>query len=94
MDKLSSSGLDTSALDILAQLVEEMGINVEAWKTRMLQAEEEIHRVISKTQNIMQQWRIHGFPTFILEKEDSLTRLPHSQFYGNPSGWQELLNNV
>ena len=87
-------GLDTSTLDVLAQLVEEMNIDVGTWKIEMQQAKEEINQVIAESHNMMQQWQIHGFPTFILEQEGRLSHLPHSQFYGDPNGWQQLLNKL
>ena len=81
-------------LDVLAELAVSLGLDKAAWNEKMAKAEAALHNKLADSHQLMGQMQVGGFPTFILEREDSLMRLSHSHYYGKPDEWKSYLTTL
>jgi putative protein-disulfide isomerase len=78
--------------EVLKELSVNLGLDGEQWHKAMttnLGIEQE---EINKSQQLMQKLQVHGYPTLILEVNNKLIKLPHSEFYGKPNEWRQLVD--
>ncbi|WP_221801556.1 DsbA family protein [Oceanobacter mangrovi] len=93
-------GLDVSDADILQQLALQLalqqGIQLTAtdWQTAMSDSHERLGQALQASRQLMGKLGVQGFPTLLLETDTGWQRLNHSQYYGKPEEWKEVLNNV
>jgi putative protein-disulfide isomerase len=88
------SALDSSDPVVLSEIAVGLGAKKDNWFDLMKTEEVNAMANIEKSQKLMNQWSVNGFPTFILESEGKLSRLPHSNFYGNATQWLELVDGL
>lgn len=86
--------LDTSAPETLCEIAVTLGATKDTWFDLMGAEENNSTDNIQKSQKLMHEWSVNGFPTFIMESEGKLTRLPHSDFYDNAPQWQTLITSL
>lgn len=79
--------------EILLGLAEEIGLTVasftETWQSI---DDQELAREIAKSRALMSKHGVSGLPTFVLERDDSLTLLDHQRYYGKPQAWRAMLS--
>lgn len=60
--------LDVCDQHVLVTIAGQLGIEKGEWLTLMRLSEQQIHDDIQQSQQLMEQWTVRGFPTFIMEK--------------------------
>ncbi|WP_417879394.1 DsbA family protein [Vibrio sp.] len=78
--------------EVLKELSVNLGLDGELWRKTMtanLGIEQE---EINKSQQLMQKLQVHGYPTLILELNNKWIKLPHTEFYGRPDEWRQLVD--
>lgn len=80
---------------VLTELAVELGLSsdtfIHAYNTALITSSQHI----AESRTLLAKVHGHGFPTFALEDEQgNITSLPASEYYGNPSGWRELLKSI
>ena len=79
--------------DTLAELAVSMGLDEAIWNEKMAVSEPEMTQAIKTSHQLMTQMQVSGFPTLIIEKDDRLIRLPHSNYYGKAEEWKSYLTS-
>lgn len=80
---------------VLAELAVELGLESEIFIYTYNTALVTSNQHIAESRTLLAKVHGHGFPTFVLEDEQGkITLLPASEYYGNPSGWRELLTTI
>ena len=87
-------GLDVAEADTLQMLASEQGISPDDWEKAMQDNEQELKPKLRHSQHMMAQLGVQGFPTLLAETEEGWLRLPHSDFYGKPELWQQILDQL
>ena len=80
--------------EILANLAESLGLDKAEWAKTMAKSNNALKSEITQSHQLMSQMQVSGFPTFIVEKDDSLFALPHSSYYGKPTEWKANLMSL
>ncbi|WP_050316673.1 DsbA family protein [Yersinia enterocolitica] len=80
---------------VLTELAVELGLNsdefIHTYNTALITSSQHI----AESRTLLAKVHGHGFPTFALEDEQGkITPLPANEYYGNPSGWHELLTTI
>ncbi|RDL44847.1 DsbA family protein [Marinomonas piezotolerans] len=83
--------LPTYKPEVLAHIGATLGLEASAWQTAFAEAEALTHESIQATQQLMPSMQVRGYPTFIMETEKGLYRLPHTDYYGRPDAWKAYL---
>ena len=85
-------GRRISELSILVDLAAEIGLEKASF-TATLDAihGEQTQAHIHKSRTMLSEVGGGGFPTFVLEKEESLLKLDAAAYYGQPDMWREYL---
>ncbi|SJN57995.1 DSBA-like thioredoxin domain protein [Vibrio ruber DSM 16370] len=78
--------------EVLKELSVNLGIDGEQWHNAMTANEGIEQKAISESQQLMQRLQVHGYPTLILEVNNQLIKLPHTDFYGKPDEWRQLVD--
>ncbi|QUX95209.1 protein-disulfide isomerase [Marinomonas sp. CT5] len=84
-------GQHLDELNVLADLAVSMGLDKATWNEKMADSEAKMRSQVQESHDLMGQLQVSGYPTFILEKEDRLMRLPHSNYYGKTEEWKNYL---
>lgn len=84
-------GKHLDELDALADLAVSMGLDKTTWNEKMAGSEANMMNQVEKSHSLMGKWRISGYPTMIIERNDQLTWLEHSKYYGRPAEWERYL---
>ncbi|NLU97431.1 protein-disulfide isomerase [Marinomonas sp. UCMA 3892] len=84
-------GKHLDELNVLADLAVSMGLDKTTWSEKMADSEAKMLSQVQESHDLMGQLQVSGYPTFILEKDDRLTRLPHSNYYGKTKEWKNYL---
>lgn len=84
-------GKHLDELNVLADLAVSMGLDKTTWSGKMADSEAKMLSQVQESHDLMGQLQVSGYPTFILEKDDRLTRLPHSNYYGKTKEWKNYL---
>ena len=87
-------GKPLDKLDVLAELAVSLGLDKTAWNEKMAKSEATLTHKLTESHQLMEQMKVSGYPTFILEKGDRLMRLPHSSYYGKALEWTDYLATV
>lgn len=86
--------LDVSEPNTLAIIAKELGIEESQWLSLMALGSLAIKHEMQKSHSLMKHWGIRGFPTFIMEGEDKLDRLPHTNYYAEPEKWKNFIEQL
>lgn len=86
--------LDVSDHNTLAAIATKLGIDENHWPNLMRSTTTKINEDIQQTQQLMNLWGVRGFPTFIIEKDGSLTSLPHENYYKDPVKFKTLIEQL
>ncbi|MCY0966650.1 DsbA family protein [Parathalassolituus penaei] len=90
-------GLDVADIRVLATVIKELAshngkpLSSADCQQAIANARQTLHETLQHSQRLMTQLGVRGFPTLLLETEKGWQRLPHSQYYGKPQEWQNLL---
>ncbi|MGO2234479.1 MAG: DsbA family protein [Marinomonas sp.] len=84
-------GKHLDELNVLADLAVSMGLDKTTWSEKMADSEAKMLSQVQESHDLMGQLQVSGYPTFILEKDDRLTRLSHSNYYGKTKEWKNYL---
>ena len=59
-------------------------------------AKDDAQAHIEQTRGLMDSIKAQGFPTFVLENSNNQqwSRVPHTEFYGNPDAWTQWLKQA
>lgn len=79
-------------INVLAEIARSTGLNDSEFRTQYAAAPVAEH--IKNSQDMMHRFGLHGFPTFLLERADEFTRLPHEPLYGRPDAFKALLTSL
>ncbi|MDG3084937.1 DsbA family protein [Vibrio hannami] len=78
---------------VLEELSVKLGLEGAQWHKTMnanLGIEQE---EIQRSRLLMQKLQVYGYPTLILEVANKFIVLPHTEFYGKPDEWQQLVDS-
>ncbi|WP_421854294.1 DsbA family protein [Marinomonas sp.] len=78
-------------LDVLAELAVSLGLDKTIWNEKMAKSETTLNHKLAESHQLMGQMQVSGYPTFIIEKDNRLMRLPHSNYYGKAEEWKSYL---
>ena len=67
---------------VLIDLATDLGLDGDAFELAL--SESMAARHVRETRAWMDEFRLSGFPSFLLEVDGALCRLPHERFYGRP----------
>ncbi|WP_100636325.1 DsbA family protein [Marinomonas sp. ef1] len=84
-------GKHLDELNVLADLAVSMGLDKTTWNEKMADSEANMMNQVEESHQLMGQMQVSGYPTFIIEKDDRLMRLPHSNYYGKAEEWKNYL---
>jgi putative protein-disulfide isomerase len=84
-------GKHLDELNVLADLAVSMGLDKTTWNKKMAGSEANMMNQVEESHQLMGQMQVSGYPTFIIEKDDRLMRLPHSNYYGKAEEWKNYL---
>ena len=70
---------------VLADAAREIGLDAAAFGRALAQAP--VDRHIQDTRAMMRHHGLQGYPSFLLEREGALERLPHEACYGQPDAF-------
>lgn len=89
-------GLEVYKLEELQNILSQFNIDMSVWLELMNSDSSNtlLEENIVHSHSLMQTLAVSGYPTIIAEHEGSLVKLPHEQYYGNLSGWKNLLEKV
>lgn len=79
--------------EVLEELSVKLGLEGAQWHKTMnanLGIEQE---EIQRSRLLMQRLQVYGYPTLILEVNNKLIALPHTEFYGKPDEWRQLVDS-
>lgn len=80
---------------VLTELAVELGLDRDLFINAYNSALTTSSQHIAESRALLAKVHGHGFPTFALEDEQGkITALPANEYYGNPSGWGELLKSI
>lgn len=83
--------LNVSNVDVLSKIAVECGANESDWLEEFTAQASLMSSVVGQSHRLMNQLSVKGFPTFIVEKGDEYSRLPHAQYFEQPSQWRALI---
>ncbi|MDP2537008.1 DsbA family protein [Alteromonas stellipolaris] len=86
--------IDVSDQRILTSIADQLGISQSEWLNLMRLKGVHIVDDIQQSQQLMKQWGVSGFPTFIIEKEGSLAILSHENYYQAHNQFKALINQL
>ncbi|SHE64321.1 putative protein-disulfide isomerase [Marinomonas polaris DSM 16579] len=84
-------GKHLDELNVLADLAVSMGLDKTTWNEKMAGSEANMMNQVEESHQLMGQMQVSGYPTFIIEKDNRLMRLPHSNYYGKAEEWKNYL---
>ncbi|UTV98373.1 DsbA family protein [Marinomonas rhizomae] len=84
-------GKHLDELDALAELAVSMGLDKATWNEKMADSEASMLNQVEESHRLMGKLRISGYPTMIIERNDQLTWLEHSKYYGRTAEWERYL---
>ncbi len=76
-------------VDVLSELVAAIGLAVDHFKEAFKAVPVREH--IDETRQWMRKLGLQGFPSFVLERQSDLVRIPHEPFYGKPDRFAEAV---
>lgn len=77
---------------VLAELAAGLGVTRDAFDAAFEKTRgDATHEHLAETHRFMQDVGAQGFPTFVLQRGDSLTRLRHERCYGDPAAFARAL---
>lgn len=80
---------------VLTELAVELGLDRDLFINTYNSALTTSSQHIAESRALLAKVHGHGFPTFALEDErGKIALLPANEYYGNPSGWSELLKSI
>lgn len=80
---------------VLSAVAQDLGIRAGQFEAALKQQEsEKVEAHILASRRKLASTNSGGFPTFLLEKEHSLTRLEASQYYGQTVAWSQRLRSA
>ena len=82
-------GLQVSRIDTLVTIAHEMGLNAGAFTSVFNQTDIKGHT--DETKQLMTTYQAQGFPTMLLQQGQTVERVNHSQFYGQPEAFRAAL---
>lgn len=87
-------GLHLDKLSVLEALAVSMGLDKVIWNEKMAKSEANMLRQVQESHDLMGQMKVSGYPTFIIEKDHGLLRLPHCNYYGKADEWKDYLRSL
>ncbi|TRN24986.1 DsbA family protein [Vibrio furnissii] len=87
-------GFAVAERNVLDGIAADMGIDAESWQRAMQAAETSLMAEIERTQMLMSQWGLGGFPSLVLEQDGQFKSVPVSHYYGRQSDWQALWQSI
>ena len=78
--------------DVLMQAAGAIGLNSAPFRQALSQVP--VDRHIQDTRALMRRHGLQGFPSFLLERDGVLVRLPHEGCYGRPDGFIALIRQA
>ncbi|CNE87856.1 DsbA family protein [Yersinia kristensenii] len=82
-------------IPVLTELAVELGLDRDSFINAYNNALTTSSQHIAESRTLLTKVHGHGFPTFALEDEQGkIALLPANEYYGNPSGWSELLKSI
>ena len=85
-------GRPITATEVLLELAEEIGLPVPTFnKIWRAIDDHELSRDIADSRALMSKHGVSGLPTFVLERDDTMTLLDHQHYYGKPQAWRAML---
>lgn len=93
-------GLDVADINVLSNVIAEVArhsgkhLSSADCQQAISNAGEALPVALNNSQRFMAQLGVRGFPTLLLETEKGWQRLPHTQYYGKPQEWQNLLTKL
>ncbi|MBW5825705.1 DsbA family protein [Yersinia kristensenii] len=80
---------------VLTELAVELGLDRDLFINAYNSVLTTSSQHIAESRALLAKVHGHGFPTFALEDEPGkIALLPANEYYGNPSGWSELLKSI
>ncbi len=77
---------------ILVEAARTIGLGPAPFRQALSEAP--VDRHIQDTRTLMRRHGLQGFPSFLLEREGALERLPHEGCYGRPDGFVSLIRQA
>ncbi|TRN07545.1 protein-disulfide isomerase [Vibrio fluvialis] len=87
-------GLAVAERDVLDGLATEMDIDADSWQQAMQEAKASLMPEIERTQMLMSQWGLGGFPSLVLEQNGQFKSVPVSHYYGRERDWDALWQSI
>lgn len=81
-------------LDVLAELAVSLGLDKTMWNEKMADSKANMINQVEESHQLMDKWRISGYPTMIIEKDGKLIWLEHSKYYGRTAEWKSYLTGL
>lgn len=80
---------------VLTELAANINLSTEVFTHAFNTAQEHAAQHITESRALLAKVQSHSFPTFILQDtQGRMTLLPVGDYYGNPSGWLNMLINA
>jgi len=84
-------GKELDKPESLQALAVSLGLDESVWKAKMASSAAIMMREIEISHELMGSLRVNGYPTIIIEKNGTLSRLAHGSYYGKPTEWKNYL---
>lgn len=89
------SGRQIKQPEILAEVAQEIGLNVEQFQKDYAQcAQTETDAHIAQSKQLLGQSGASGFPTLLIEQQGKWLRVPLQNYLGEPAKWQQFLDSL
>ncbi|HHR6079985.1 TPA: DsbA family protein [Providencia alcalifaciens] len=89
------SGRQIKQPEILAEVAQEIGLNVEQFQKDYAQcAQTETDAHIAQSKQLLGQSGASGFPTLLIEQQGKWLRVPLQNYLGEPEKWQQFLDSL
>jgi putative protein-disulfide isomerase len=87
-------GLRIADPAVLAQLAGELGLDAAVFAARLVEAMQQADAHIQASHGLMQQYRVQGFPSVLLEQDGQWQRLDVSPWLGQPDAFAAALQQA
>ncbi|WP_417884337.1 DsbA family protein [Vibrio rumoiensis] len=89
-------GTEVYKLSELEALISSIGLDASKWLDIMLSEESEhmLTQTLQNSHDFMRKLNISGYPTLIVESNNSFIKLPHEQYYSRQNDWVKYLTSI
>ncbi|PCK33190.1 DsbA family protein [Pseudoalteromonas piscicida] len=86
-------GKQVNRVEVIDELAVELGLDKNLWQQAMQANRGAEQPKIAQSHLLMQKFKVRGYPTLILEKDETQVKLPHTAYYGKPDAWRQLIDD-